>query len=745
MTKQRIGLTPILVYGKMNHKMDIRTRQRDTTDCGAACLASVSKYYRLNVPVARIRHKAGTDKKGTNMLGMAEAAKSLGFEAKGVRGPFESLFNIPLPAIAHLIVNGTLHHYVVISSVSRNYIEIMDPADGQLYKKTHEQFKIEWTGVLLLLVPSADFVAIDARKTIVSRLFTLLKPHRNILFQALFGAIIYTILGLSTSIFIQKIVDHVLVESNYKLLNLMSIAMIILLLLRVFIGTFKNIFIMRTGQMIDARLILGYYQHLLKLPQQFFDSMRVGEITSRISDAVKIRVFINDVAINLLVNFFMLAFSLALMFTYYWKLGLIMCLVVPFYSVIYYVTNQLNKKVQRKLMEDGAELESQLVESLNAIGTIKRFALEDHANRKTEVRFISLLKTVYQSGINSLFSGNSAEFVSQIFTIILLWVGAGFVLDKQISPGELLSFYTLIGYFTVPVSSFIGMNKVVQDAIIAADRLFEIMDLEREMENEDNKIELSVKHLGDIIFSDITFRYGTRTEVFKNLNLTIPLGKLTGVVGESGSGKSTLMALLHNVYPLTSGNIFIGDYSLKYIGNKSLRTIIGVVPQQTDLFSGSLISNIALGDDDINMQKILKICTRLGITGFVESLPEGFETNIGENGVTLSGGQKQRIAIARVLYREPEILILDEATSSLDPISEQYVQEAIMDFISLGKTVIVIAHRLSTIQKANKIIVLKNGKLAEEGTHSELLMLKSEYHYLWTQHMPLDFSSNETT
>lgn len=727
----------------MNRKMDIRTRQRDITDCGAACLASVSKYYGLDVPVARIRQKAGTDKKGTSMLGMIAAAQSFGFEARGVKGPFESLFNIPLPAIAHIIVKGSLHHYVVISRISRNFVEIMDPADGQLHRKTHDEFKTEWTGVLLLLVPSADFVAVDTKRTVFHRLFILLKPHRNILFQALFGAVIYTVLGLSTSIFIQKIVDHVLVENNYKLLNLMSIAMIILLLLRVFIGIFKNIFIMRTGQMIDARLILGYYQHLLKLPQQFFDSMRVGEITSRINDAVKIRVFINDVSINLLVNIFMLAFSLALMFTYYWKLGLIMCLVVPFYSVIYYITNQLNRKVQRRLMEEGAELESQLLESLNSVGTIKRFALEDHSNRKTEVRFISLLKTVYRSGINSLFSGNSAEFISQIFTIILLWVGAGFVLDQQISPGELLSFYTLIGYFTAPVSSFIGMNKVVQDAIIAADRLFEIMDLEREMESGDNKIELSLRHLGDILFSDISFRYGTRTEVFKNLDLKIPLGKLTGIVGESGSGKSTLMALLHNVYPLTSGNIFIGDYSLKYISNRSLRTIIGVVPQQTDLFSGSLTSNIALGDDDVNMQKILKICTRLGITSFVESLPEGFQTNVGENGVTLSGGQKQRIAIARALYREPEILILDEATSSLDPISEQYVQEAIRYLIAMQKTVIVIAHRLSTIQKADKIIVLKNGKVAEEGTHAELITLRSEYHYLWTQHMPLDVLLNE--
>ena len=720
--------------------MDIRIKQRDSTDCGAACLASVAKYYRLEIPVARIRQKAGTDKKGTNILGMIEAAQSLGFEAKGVKGPFESLFNIPLPAIGHVIVRGSLHHYVVIAKISRKDIIIMDPADGQIHRKSHEEFKKEWTGVLVLLIPSDDFKTFEEKRTILSRFFILLRPHSKILLQALFGAVVYTILGLSTSIFIQKIVDFVIVDANHKLLNLMSIAMMLILCLRVFIGASKNIFIMRTGQMIDARLILGYYKHLFKLPQQFFDTMRVGEIISRINDAVKIRVFINDVSVNLAVNVFMLVFSFVLMFTYYWKLALIMFLVVPLYSIIYFITNRLNKKVQRKLMEEGAELESQLVESLNAVGTIKRFGLEDHSNDKTEARFTRLLKTIYLSGKNSLFSSTSTEFVSQLFTIILLWIGAGFVLENKITLGELLSFYTLIGYFTVPVSSFIGMNRIVQDALIAAERLFEIMDLEREKDTNENMIELSLQNLGNIRFKELSFRYGTRVTVFENLDLEIPIGKMTGIVGESGSGKSTLMALLHNIYPLTSGNIFIGDHPIKYISNKSLRSVIGVVPQHTDLFSGCIIDNIAIGDENADMQKLMQICTKLGIAEFIESLPEGFQTNIGENGVTLSGGQRQRISIARVLYREPEILILDEATSSLDPFSEQCVQETIMHFLSLGKTVIVIAHRLNMIRKADKIIVLKNGKVEEEGIHSELIARKAEYYHLWSHHLPDDIS-----
>lgn len=722
--------------------MDIRIKQRDKTDCGAACLASIARYYNLDLQIANIRQKAGTDKEGTNVLGMIEAAKSFGFEAKGVRAPFESLLSIPLPSIAHIKIKGSLHHYVVIRKLTETYIQIMDPSDGEFHRLSHFEFTKDWTGVLILIVPSDNFPLSVKNNKVSYRFWGLIKPHRNILFQALSGALVYTILGLSTSIFIQKIVDQVLVEKDYNLLNLMAISMILLILLRLVIGVFKDILILKTGQLIDSRLILGYYNHLLKLPQQFFNTMRIGEITSRIGDAVKIRFFINDVSINLIISIFMLGASLVLMFTYYWKLALFMFLIVPVYSLIYFITNKLNKKSQRKLMEESAELESQLFESLNAIATIKRLALEPYSNSRTESRFTTLLKTVYRSGLNSIFSGSTTEFTSQLFTIILLWVGSGFVLSEDISPGELLSFYALIGYFTGPVSSFVGMNKVVQDALIASDRLFEIMDLERESPSREDQIELTASHIGAIRFSDLSFRYGTRRNVFSNFNLEIPLKGMTGIVGESGCGKSTLVGLLHNIYPDYIGNIFIGEHSIKKITNKSLREMIAIVPQVTELFSGSVISNIAIGREEVDVEKVLRICTQLGITNFIEQLPEGFKTPIGESNAALSGGQKQRISIARALYRDPEILILDEATSSLDPVSERCVQDAICNFIKDGKTVIVITHRLSSVFKADKIIVLKDGLVKEEGTHSKLLALKSEYYNMWIRTMHDGISEN---
>jgi ATP-binding cassette subfamily B protein len=719
--------------------MNIRVKQRDISDCGAACLASVARFYNLDVAVTKIRQHAGTNQKGTNLAGMLEAAKYLGFDAKGVRGTLESLFQVQLPVIAHVIVNGQLQHYVVIYKISKQKISIMDPADGKSIVKKLSEFKEEWTGVLLLLVPNDDFIQGNQKISFYRRFYDLLKPHRSILIQTLIGAVIYTLLGLSMSIFVQKIVDFVLVDGNRNLLNIMSIGMLIILSLQIILGIFKSFFMVRTGQIIDTRLILGYYKHLLKLPQQFFDNMRVGDITSRIGDAVKIRLFINDVSINLAVNLFMLLFAFMLMFTYYWKLALLLLVIIPLYSAIYLITNMLNKKVQRKLMENAADLESQLVESLNAVGTIKRFGLENHANRKTELRFMTLLDTVYKSAMNSVFSGSSTELVSHSFTIILLWVGAGFVLDKQISPGELLSFYTLIGYFTGPVSSFVGMNKTVQDAIIASDRLFEIMEMEQE--NDKNKFDLSVLNIGSIRFLDVSFRYGSRVLVFDKLNLEIPSRKLTGIVGESGSGKSTLMSILQNIYPVHGGQVFIGDYAINHISNTSLRRIIAVVPQKIDLFSADVITNISIGDEEPDIKKIIRICNLLGIIHFIDQLPNGFQTQLGENGSSLSGGQKQRIAIARALYRDPEILILDEASSSLDPVSEKYVQDTIEVLLSENKTVIVISHRLSSIQRAGLIIVLKDGKVVEEGEHAKLLAQQGEYYHLWSQQIPMDFQN----
>lgn len=707
----------------------IKIKQHDYKDCGAACLASIGNHYKVNLPIARIRQLANTDQKGTNVLGIIEAAEQMGFTAKGVKGGLDALVNIPLPAIAHVVIDKKLQHYVVIYKVTKKTVKVMDPGKGTMETYTYEAFKEIWSGVLMLFAKSDDFKIYNEKTSAIKRFWDLIQPHKTILFQALLGAMVFTILGLATSIYVQKITDYVLVGGNTKLLNLLSAVMLIIILLRVFVGSTKSILVLKTGQLIDAKLILGYYQHLMNLPQRFFDTMQIGEITSRINDAVKIRAFINNVAIDMLVNIFIIIFAFALMFTYYWKLAMVILLVIPFYFMVYFIMNRLNKKVERKLMEDAAELQTQLVESITHIRTVKEFGIEEFSNIKTENRFVKLLFTIYKSGLNSIFSGTSTQFLASIFTVILLWLGSYYVIDGEITTGELFSFYALIGYFTSPVASLVGMNKTIQNALIAADRLFEIMDLERE--ETENKIELKQEHLGDIFFENVSFRYGSRTEVFKDFNTTIKKGQTTAIVGESGSGKTTLIALLQNLYPIKSGHIYIGDYDLKHIHYKSLRKFIGVIPQQLNLFSGTIIENIALGDSFPNMQRIITLCNQLEITKFVERLPNGFNTYIGENGAMLSGGQKQRIAIARALYKNPDILLMDEATSALDTNSELIVKQVIDTFKSQRKTVIVIAHRLSTIANSDTILVMKEGQIIETGNHNKLLAQKGAYFELW--------------
>ncbi len=297
-----------------------------------------------------------------------------------------------------------------------------------------------------------------------------------------------------------------------------------------------------------------------------------------------------------------------------------------------------------------------------------------------------------------------------------------------------MSFYALIGYFTGPVSSLIGMNKAFQNATIAADRLFEIMDLERE--SEENLINANEAKLGDIRFENISFSYGTRTDVFENFSLTIKQGEITAIIGESGSGKTTIAALLQKLYRLNDGAIFIGDANIKYFSNDSLRKRVGIVPQNLELFAGNVVENIAMGEFNPDMPRVLEICKQLGMIDFIEKLPNGFNTFIGEHGATLSGGQKQRLAIVRALYRNPDILIMDEATSSLDSEAEDHVQQTIKQLSADGKTIIIIAHRLSTVLLADAIVVLENGKLIEQGTHNELYMQQGKYYSLWQKQMP---------
>jgi ATP-binding cassette, subfamily C, bacteriocin exporter len=711
----------------------IGIKQHDFSDCGAACLASVSEYYNLSLPISRIRQYANTNQKGTTLLGLREASIKLGFLAKGVKVDYNGLKDIPLPAIVHVMIIKEGHefpHYMVLYKVTDKYFQLMDPANGKMEKKKADEFEKIFTGYALILVPDDEiFKEKNEKFSNLKRISFLLKPHKYILVQAIIGAVLYTLLGFSVSIYVGKITDFVLVSGNKSLLNLMSVIVIGCLVLQIMYSVLKDVFILKTSQQIDSRLILGYYKHLFTMPQKFFDTMRIGEIMSRIGDAVKIRALINETALSVSVNILIVIFSFIFMFSFYWKLALIISLIIPFYVLIYFIANKLNKKVEREIMEKNALLESQLVESIKNIGTVKRLSLEDFSKIKTELKFIDLLKSIYKSGINGIFSRTSTDFISRLFTIILLWAGTYYAIDGEITPGELFSFYSIIGYFTGPASQLIGTNQSIQNAMIAADRLFGIMDLDRE--ELESKINLTPNNFGDIHFKNVDFSYELGRYIFKDLNLKIKKGQFTAFVGESGSGKSTIASLIQNIYRPKEGKILIGEYDLNYISKESINALITTVPQSVELFDGTIAFNISIGDSDPDMQKIIDVSKKVGAYDFIEALPNGFNTYLGEFGANLSGGERQRIAFARALYKDPEIIILDEATSALDSESELVIKKLVDDLASQGKTIIIIAHKLQSIKKADVIYAFKKGEIVESGSHQELMDKKEYYYKMW--------------
>ena len=705
-----------------------RVRQRDASDCGAACLASVAAWYRLRLPVARLRQLAQTDARGTTALGMVQAATRIGFQAKGVRTTSEALSALPLPAIAH-VVRGSNQHWVVLSRVGKKRLTIMDPAAGIRQRVDRVRFESEWSGAMILLSPGATFSPGERRISIARRFFALVAPHRSVLGMALVGALVHTALGLTTTVYVQQVVDHVLVDGNRNLLNLMSVSLLVLIGVQAAIGTMKGLLVLHTGQRIDAALILGYYKHLLQLPQRFFDTMRIGEITSRIGDAVRIRALINDVALELVISTLMIVLSLALLFLYSATLGAVVLLTVPAYATIWAVANARNRGAARQLMERSAELQSHLVESMSAVGTIKRFGLEAEMETRTEVRFVRLLRVVFRSARASLLTATATGMVSRTAVVILLWTGSVLVLDRRLSPGELMSSYALLGYLTGPLLTLISANRTVQDALIAADRLFEIMDLERDRVTSHAVMNLTTA--GDVELEHVTFRYGARAIALHDVTLKCRRAAITAVVGESGSGKSTVAALVQRVYVAEQGCVRIGGVDVRHLSADAIRTLVCSVPQRIDLLAGSVASNITLGDPEPDWRRVLEAARAAGIADTIERLPAGFDTELGENGAMLSGGERQRLAIARALYRDPEILILDEATSSLDGHSVARVCRLMHERRARGRTVIVIAHHLDLAVDADHVIVMREGAVAEQGTHAELINGRGLYRALW--------------
>ena len=695
-------------------------KQHDITDCGAACLATIAKQYGLSISITKIREVAGTDKQGTNAYGMVKAAEQLGFTAKAVKGNQEAFFSeFPLPAIAHVVVNGGLLHYVVIHKITKKEVVIADPAKG-IVKKSPDEFFKEWTGVFILLVPAQTFQKGKETKNIFERFWGLLLPQKRLVLDIFVASLVITVLGILGAFYFQFIIDDILPAGIEKTLTVLSIGVILLKLFSVLLSVLRTQLLVYLSQKLDIALLLGYYDHVLKLPMNFFGTRKVGEIISRFQDASSIRNAISNATLTVMIDTIMTFAGGLILFFKNKVLFAIAAFMVVLYGVLVLVFNKPYKKANETQMEDNAQLTSYLVESLNGIQTVKAFNGERTVQTETEFKFIRLLKSIFKLSCISNAQEGLKAFIEVVGGVVIIWVGAHSVLQGNMTIGSLISFNSLLVYFLDPVKNLINLQPTLQTAMVASDRLGEILDLEIEKgENQQHKVApASLK--GDISIQDISFRYGTRQLVLEHFSMEIKQGQRIAIVGESGAGKTTIAKLLLNLYQYEAGSITIADYALPDIQLECLRDKIAYIPQETFLFSGTIYENLTFGLDNPDMEEVIGCARMAQIHDFVNALPLRYETHLDENGSNLSGGQRQRIAIARAMLKKPEILILDEATSNLDAVTERAIQETINSY-SDGMTTIIIAHRLSTIRSCDKIFVMEKGRILESGSHDELM------------------------
>lgn len=703
--------------------------QNDETDCGPACLAAIFGKYGLKVSIAKIRDIAGTDRQGTSACGLVKVIEHYGFEQKVVEADKNALTQkLPLPAIAHVVIDNTLLHYVVITKIKDNTVVVSDPAKGSVRYKKEDFLKI-WTNVLILIAPTKESQKGNKKESTLSSFFRLLISQKWLLLRIFILSMILTSIGIITSFYYQVLMDNIVPSLSIEMLNYVSAITLSLFLVQICLNFFRGLLIVKLEQNIDIPIMLGYYNHALILPMKFYSMRDTGEIISRFNDASSIRDIVSEASLTIMMDTIMAVVGAVVLFNSNRLLFLISVVMLILYGIIVFVYNKPIKKINRKIMEMNSKVTSQFVETINGIETIKAFNQEDNEKEKTDKLYKKFLKKVFNGGVLSLSQQTITMFVAVVGELVILWVGVAYVIKGELTLGELITFNALLGYFIEPIKNLINLQPSIQTAVVAADRLGEILDITPEYNYEHEQLNDKIK-FDKISISNLDFRYGTRELVLKDINLEICRGEKIAFVGESGSGKTTLANLLVRLYEQEKGSIKLDSIDIREFSIKQIRDNISYISQNTFLFSGTIRENLLFGNSDVSDDDISQVCKICELEEYINSLPLKFNTRIEENGKNLSGGQKQRLAIARALLKKPEILIMDEATSNLDYITERSIEKTINNF-SKNMTTIIIAHRLSTIKDCDKILVLRNGQIVETGNHRDLLNQRGYYYQLW--------------
>ncbi|NJM74090.1 MAG: ATP-binding cassette domain-containing protein [Scytonema sp. RU_4_4] len=706
-------------------------QQHSASDCGAACLVMIGHYWGKRFSVNRLREIANVDRNGTSLRGLAAAAESIGFATRPVKASLDKLAQQTLPAIIHW--EGK--HYIVVYEVTRKYVIVADPAKGQL-TLSHAEFKAGWIGYTLLLQPTALLKEAEEASIPFWQFLELVKPHWLVLLEVFVASVLIQIFGLITPLFTQVLLDKVVVQRSSLTLNAVGLGLLIFSLFRVAMSGLRQYLLSHTANKIDLALIIGFINHTFRLPLSFFESRFVGDIISRVQENRKIQRFLTGDALSIVLDLLTVFIYLGLMFWYSWKMALLVLIIVPPFVLLALIATPFLKRISREIFAAANKENGYLIQSLTGIRTIKSMAVEQTVRWHWEELFGKEIKKTF---FGQLIGNNLQIFSSTIqavMTTALLWFGAWQVIQNELTIGQLVAFNMLMGNVISPFQRLTVLWNQLQEVMISVERINDVIDTEPEENLQHQNRQFLSFISGHIRFEQVTFRYHPEsdTNVLENVSFEVQPGQMVALVGRSGSGKTTISKLILGLYPPTEGKILIDGYDVTSLLLRSLRSQIGVVDQDTFLFGGTIRENISIAYPSASLEEITEAAQLAGADEFIQKLPMGYETQIGEGGGMLSGGQRQRLAIARALLGNPRLLILDEATSHLDAESERIIQTN-LNTILKNRTTFVIAHRLSTIRNADLILVLDKGVLVESGTHNQLMAKRGHYYYLNQQQL----------
>ena len=707
--------------------------QIDARDCGVAALASIAKFYGSDFSLAHLRELAKTNKEGTTALGIVKAADEMGFETRPVQAD-KTLFDmsdVPYPFIVHVNKEGKLQHYYVVYQTKKDYLVIGDPDPSvKITKMSKERFFSEWTGVAIFLAPKPSYQPHKDKKNGLLSFLPLIFKQKSLITYIVLSSLLVTIINIGGSYYLQGILDEYIPNQMKTTLGIISVGLVITYILQQVMSFSRDYLLTVLSQRLSIDVILSYIRHIFELPMSFFATRRTGEIISRFTDANSIIDALASTILSLFLDVSILILVGGVLLAQNPSLFLLSLISIPIYMVIIFSFMKPFEKMNHDVMQSNSMVSSAIIEDINGIETIKSLTSEENRYQNIDSEFVDYLEKSFKLSKYSILQTSLKQGTKLVLNILILWFGAQLVMSSKISIGQLITFNTLLSYFTTPMENIINLQTKLQSAKVANNRLNEVYLVESEFQVQENPVH-SHFLMGDIEFDDLSYKYGFGRDTLTGINLTIKQGDKVSLVGVSGSGKTTLAKMIVNFFEPYKGHISINHQDIKNIDKKVLRRHINYLPQQAYIFNGSILENLTLGGNNmISQEDILRACELAEIRQDIERMPMGYQTQLSD-GAGLSGGQKQRIALARALLTKSPVLILDEATSGLDVLTEKKVIDNLMSLTD--KTILFVAHRLSIAERTNSVIVLDQGKIIEVGSHQELMKAQGFYHHLFNK------------